>query len=180
MLTLSTSPITNEIIDWQAITDLIVGRYATRIALLASEKMTSLSAFQANLDRALRPFIDYSNRNAKSEVARCAEQFLSPAAIASNTTAGIAVKTTCTHLCQALSDAASAETLEDGLLLVKELEDWLGWTVWKRCTGCLVDKVCMIPIWPWGSKQDREQPRCSNMTDNQHGDYWGGFRGHRG
>jgi hypothetical protein len=180
MLTLSTSPITNEIIDWQAITDLIVGRYATRIALLASEKMTSLSAFQANLDRALRPFIDYSNRNAKSEVARCAEQFLSPAAIASNTTAGIAVKTTYTHLCQVLSDAASAETLEDGLLLVKELKDWLGWTVWKRCTGCLIDKVCMIPIWPRGSKQDREQPRCSNMTDSQHGDYWGGFRGHRG
>jgi hypothetical protein len=178
MLTHSTPPSTNERVDWQTITDLIIERYAARIALLASEKMTSVSAFQANLDRALRPFIDYSNRNKTSEVSRCAEQFLSPAAIASNTTAGIAVKATYTHLCQTLSDIAAAERLEDGLLLVRELKDWLGWTVWKKCTGCLVNEVCMIPIWPWGSKQDREQPRCSNVTDSQHGDYWGGFRGH--
>jgi hypothetical protein len=178
MLTHSTPPSTNERVDWQTITDLIIERYATRIALLASEKMTSVSAFQANLDRALRPFIDYSNRNTTSEVSRCAEQFLSPAAIASNTTAGIAVKATYTHLCQTLSDIAAAERLEDGLLLVRELKDWLGWTVWKKCTGCLVNEVCMIPIWPWGSKQDREQPRCFNVTDSQHGYYWGGFRGH--
>jgi hypothetical protein len=178
MLTRSTPPTPSQGIDWQAITDLIVARYAPRIALLASEKTTSFSAFHTTLDRALRPFIDYSNRNTTSEVSRCAEQFLSPAAIASNTTAAISVKTTYTRVCQGLSDAAAAETLEEGLLLVGELKDWLGWTVWKKCIGCLVDEVCMIPIWPWGGKQDREQPRCSDMTDSQHGDYWGGFRGH--
>jgi hypothetical protein len=178
MLTRSPPPTLSEGIDWQATTDLIVARYAPRIALLASEKMSSLAAFQATLDRALRPFVDYSNRNTSSEIARCAEQFLSPAAIASDMTAAIAVKTTSTRVCQGLSDAAAAETLEEGLLLVRELKSWLGWTVWKRCTGCLVDEVCMIPIWPWGRKQDREQPRCSDMTDSQRGDYWGGFRGH--
>jgi hypothetical protein len=176
MLTYPTPPIPNERIDWQATTDLIVARYAPRIALLASDKMSSLSAFQATLDRALRPFIDYSNSNTSSEVSRCAEQFLSPAAIMSKTTAAIAVKTTYYHICQVLSDAAAAETLEEGLLLVRELKSWLGWTAWKKCTGCLVDEVCMIPIWPWGRKQDREQPRCSDMTDSRRGDYWGGFR----
>jgi hypothetical protein len=177
MLTRSTPSIPNERIDWQATTDLIVARYAPRIALLASEKISSLAAFQETLDRALRPFIDYSDRNISSEVSRCAEQFLSPAAMSSNTTAAISVKTTYYHLCQTLSDAAAAETLEAGLLLVRELKSWLGWTVWKKCTGCLVDEVCMIPIWPWGRKQDREQPRCSDMTDGRRGDYWGGFGG---
>lgn len=178
MLTHSAPPTTIATVDWQSITDMIVKRYATRIALIASDNVSSLPALQAGLDRALRPFIDYRNRSTSSEVARCAEQFLSPAAIASNTTAANAVKTTYTRICQSLFDAAAAETLDEGLLLVRGLKQWLGWTTWKKCTGCSVDEVCMIPIWPWGSKQDREQPRCSNMTNDQRGDYWGGFRGH--
>ena len=175
MLT-ETSNTNFEATDWQAVTDMIVGRYANRIASLADGNITSLTALQAGLDRALRPFIDYSDRNTLSEVARCAEQFLSPAAITSNTTAAIAVKATHKRVCQTLSGAATAESLDEGLLLVRSLRDWLGWTTWKRCIGCQVDEVCMIPIWPWGSKKDREQPRCSDMTDDQRGDYWGGFK----
>ena len=163
-------------VDWQAVTDMIVGRYAIRIASLADGNITSLLDLQAGIDRALRPFIDYSNRSTSHEVARCVEQFLSPAAIASDTTAAIAVKETQRRVCQSLSDAAAAETLEEGLVLVRSLRDWLGWTIWKKCVGCLVDEVCMIPIWPWGSKKDRDQPRCSDMTEGGHGDYWGGFR----
>jgi hypothetical protein len=175
MLTGTTSTTTSEAVDWQAVTDMIVGRYASRIASLSGGNISSLPALQAGLDRALRPFIDYSKRNTSSEVARCAEQFLSPAAVASNTTAAIAVKATHRRICQSLSNAAAAQTLDEGLQLMVELKDWLSWTTWKRCTGCHVNEVCMIPIWPWGSKQDREQPRCSDMTDNPHGDYWGGF-----
>jgi hypothetical protein len=177
MLTGTTSTTTPEALDWQAITDMIVGRYASRIASLADGNISSLPTLQAGIDRALRPFIDYSDRNASSEVARCAEQFLSPAAVSSNTTAAIAVRATNKRLCQSLTDAAAAQTLDEGLLLMRNLRDWLGWTIWKKCAGCHVDEVCMIPIWPWGSKQDRDQPRCSDMTDDQHGDYWGGFRG---
>lgn len=177
MLTGTTSTTTPEAVDWQAVTDMIVGRYASRIASLADGNISSLPTLQAGLDRALRPFIDYSNRSTSSEVARCVDQFLSPAAFASNTTAAIAVKATHRRICQSLSGAAAAQTLDEGLLLIMELKDWLGWTTWKRCTGCHVNEVCMIPIWPWGSKQDREQPRCSDMTDDQRDDYWGGFRG---
>lgn len=175
MLT-GTSAINPEAVDWQAVTDMIVGRYANRIASLADGNVTSLSALQAGLDRALGPFIDYRDRNISIEVARCAEQFLSPAAIVSETTAAIAVKATHKRVCQTLSDAANAESFEKGMLLVRDLRDWLGWTTWKRCIGCRVDEVCMIPIWPWGSKKDRDQPRCSDMTDDQRGDYWGGFK----
>ncbi|GAB7334737.1 hypothetical protein MBLNU13_g06669t1 [Cladosporium sp. NU13] len=176
-LTITTPTTTSETVDWQAVTDMIVGRYANRIASLSDGNMSSLPALQAGIDRALRPFIDYSNRNASSEVMRCAEQFLSPAAVSCDTTAAIAVKATHRRICQSLSDAAAAQTLDEGLDLIMHLKDWLGWTTWKRCAGCHVDEVCIIPIWPWGSKQDREQPRCSDMTDDQHGDYWGGFRG---
>ena len=178
MLT-TTTPTTPEAVDWQAITDMIVGRYANRIASLSDGNISSLTALQAGLDRALRPFIDYSYRNTSMEVIRCAEQYLSPVAIKANTTAAIAVRTTHKRVCQALTDAAAAETLEEGLLLVKSLRDWLGWTIWKKCIGCHIDEVCMIPIWPWGNKKDREQPRCSDMTEGGHGDYWGGFRGPR-
>jgi hypothetical protein len=174
-----TSATTPEAVDWQAVTDMVVGRYASRIASLSDGNISSLHDLQAGIDRALRPFVDYSNRSESSEVARCAEQFLSPNAIASNTTAAIAVKATSRRICQTLSSAAAAETLDDGLLLVRSLKDWLGWTTWKRCIGCHVDEVCMIPIWPWGHKKDREQPRCSDMTDDQHGDYWGGFAGRK-
>lgn len=177
MLTGTTSTTTSEAVDWQAVTDMIVGRYASRIASLADGNISSLPALRAGLDRALRPFIDYSNRSTSSEVARCVDQFLSPAAFVSNTTAAIAVKATHRRICQSLSDAAAMQTLDEGLQLMVDLKDWLGWTTWKRCTGCHVNEVCMIPIWPWGSKQDREQPRCSDMTDDQRGDYWGGFRG---
>ena len=166
---------TPEAVDWQAVTDMIVGRYASRIASLADGNISSLPNLHAGIDRALRPFIDYSNRNASSEVVRCAEQFLSPAAVSCNTTAAVAVKATHRRICQSLSDAVAAQTLAEGLDLIMHLKDWLGWTTWKRCAGCHVDEVCIIPIWPWGSKQDREQPRCSDMSDEQPGDYWGGF-----
>jgi hypothetical protein len=175
MVVSRTSMTTSEAVDWQVVTDMIVGRYASRIASLSDGNISSLHDLQAGIDRALRPFVDYSYRSESSEVARCAEQFLSPDAIASNTTAAIAVKATSRRICQILSDAGEAKTLNDSLLLVRNLRDWLGWTTWKKCIGCHVDEVCMIPIWPWGHKQDREQPRCSNMTDDQHGDYWGGF-----
>lgn len=178
MLTRSRSSAMDSI-DWQAITDMIVARYAHRIASLASTSTatSTFDALHAGLDRALRPFIDYRNRNATEEVTRCANQHLSPEAIASNSTAAIAVKTTYTQICQSLSDALLAETFEEAVPLIRSLKTWLAWSIWKRCVGCQLDEVCMVPIWPWGSKQDHESPSCSNMTGVPNNDYWGPPRG---
>ena len=173
MLTLPRTASTNSI-DWQTITDMIVARYADRIASLASESTATL---HAGLDRALRPFIDYSNRNATEETARCSNQFMSPDGMASNSTAAIAVKTTFVHICQSLLDALMADTFDEAALLVKDLKSWLAWSTWKRCVGCQVDEACMVPIWPWGSKSDFEHPSCSNMTTAPINDYWGQPRG---
>jgi len=164
---------TAEDIDWQAVTDMIVARYADRIASLVSKSTITLDALRGGLDRALRPFIDYGDRNVHEEVARCATQFLSPEAIASNSTAAVAVKTTYTHICQSLSDALTAETFDEATLLIRNLKDWLAWSTWKRCVGCQVDEVCRVPIWPVGSKSDFEHPSCSNMTSTPINDYWG-------
>jgi hypothetical protein len=172
MLTLPRTSPAAENIDWQAVTDMIVARYANRIASLASKSATTLDALHTGLDYALRPFIDYSNRNATEEVARCSAQFLSPDAKASNSTAAVAVKTTYTHICQSLSDVLAAETFDEAALLVQNLKKWLAWTTWKRCTGCQVDELCVVPIWPWGSKSDFEHPSCSNMTSTPSNDYW--------
>lgn len=177
MLTLPRTSPTAENIDWQAVTDMIVARYGHRIASLASKSATTLDALHTGLDYALRPFIDYSNRNATEEVARCSTQFLSPEAKASNSTAAIAVKTTYTHICQSLSDALMAETFDKAAILVRNMKNWLAWSTWKRCTGCQVDEVCVVPIWPWGSKPDFEHPSCSNMTSTPSNDYWGPPRG---
>jgi hypothetical protein len=173
MLTLPRTASTNSI-DWQTITDMIVARYADRIASLASESTATL---HAGLDRALRPFIDYSNRNATEEIARCSNQFMSLDAMASNSTAAIAVKTTYVHICQSLLDALMADTFDEAAFLVKNLESWLAWSTWKKCVGCQVDEACMVPIWPWGSKSDFEHPSCSNMTTAPINDYWGQPRG---
>jgi hypothetical protein len=176
MLTLPRTSST-ESIDWQAVTDMIVARYANRIASLASRSETTLEALHTGLDYALRPFIDYRNRNATEEVARCSNQFLSPEAAVSNSTAAVAVKTTYKHMCQSLSDALMAETFDQAALLIRNLKNWLAWSTWKKCTGCQVDEVCMVPIWPRGSKRDFEHPRCSNMADIPINDYWGPPRG---
>jgi len=177
MLTLPRFSSTNGI-DWQAITDMIVARYADRIAILASTtSTTTFDDLRAGLGRALGPFIDHSNRSAAEEVARCAIQFLSPDAVASDSTAAIAVKTTYTRICQSLSDALMAETFDEATLMIRDLKSWLAWSTWKRCVGCQVDEVCMVPIWPWGSKQDFEHPSCSNMTSIPVNDYWGPPRG---
>jgi hypothetical protein len=165
-----------ENIDWQAVTDMIVVRYANRIASLVSNSTNTLGALHAELDRALRPFIDYGNRNVTEEIVRCSTQFLSTKAVASGSTAAVAVKTTYTHICQSLSDALVAETFDEAALLIRDLKVWLAWSTWKKCTGCQLDEVCMMPIWPWGSKQDFESPSCSNMTSMPN-DYWGSSRG---
>lgn len=170
MLTTSSDSVNGT--DWQAITDLIVARYAGRIAYLASDRTGSLLDFQGEVDRALRPFIDYAVRNDDDEIARCASQFLSPEATADDSIAAIAVRETYLHICTSLVLALESKTHEEGLSRVRELKQWLGWATWKKCNGCVLDEVCMIPIWPWGSKADFDHPRCSNSSIHGRGDYW--------
>ena len=62
--------------DWQAVADMVVGRYENRLQLLASGRLKSVDAMQDEIEAALRPFIDYGKRNISEEIARCKNQFI--------------------------------------------------------------------------------------------------------
>ncbi|KAF2772799.1 hypothetical protein EJ03DRAFT_287193, partial [Teratosphaeria nubilosa] len=159
--------------DWQAIADMLVSRYANRIEYLASGDIDTLDAFKAETDRALRPFIDYSNRNATREVARCAAQF--PPSATSDKLAAEAIHTVSSIICRTLSKAGEVGQLSHGLSMIRGLKSWLSWTEWKKCRGCAVNEVCVVPMWPSGTAEDFEHPQCrSEMSGGPgRGDgYW--------
>ncbi|KAK5111851.1 hypothetical protein LTR85_011749 [Meristemomyces frigidus] len=163
--------------DWQAVADMIVTRYTERIAYLASGDLEDLTSFKAEADRALRPFIDYSDRNSTREIARCASQFL-PLKTSSchQSLAEASVRNVTTVLCRTLSAANEVDTLTHGLSMIRALKSWLAWTSWKQC-HCAEHEICFLPIWPQGSAEDFEQPQCKSAGDisQGRGGYWGGF-----
>jgi hypothetical protein len=161
--------------DWQAVADMIVTRYADRIEYLSSGSIKDLEGFKAEVDRALRPFINYGERNATREIARCASQFLPSSITPSSPLAVRALESVSTVLCRTLSAASQTDSLHHGLSMIRGLKSWLGWTEWKKCRGCGVDEVCFLPIWPMGTKEDFEHPTCKSGADQGHGGYWGGF-----
>ncbi|KAF1343724.1 hypothetical protein BDV97DRAFT_380193 [Delphinella strobiligena] len=167
--------------NWQAITDLIVTRYADRIAYMASGDLTTLPALTSEIDRALRPFIDYGSRNSTLEAARCATQFWpSPAAIEPSVAAR-AIKQTYQTVCTALASASHLDSHAAALETVRQLKKHLAWTTWKICKDCARNEICMVPVWPMGSAEDFVQPPCvsSDTIGERRGDYWGGFGGRR-
>ncbi|KXS99727.1 hypothetical protein AC578_10415 [Pseudocercospora eumusae] len=162
--------------NWQAVADLVVSRYSDRIERLTSGSITSLPDSQTLLEAALRPYIDYSQRNATLETFRCATQYL-PELRRPQTTASRAILSVTSTLCSRFLSASEQQKLEDAVTMIQELKDWLGWSTWKRCRGCEVDEVCFVPIWPMGGEEDMENPRCiSNASEVGRG-YWGGHFG---
>jgi hypothetical protein len=177
-----------EAVNWQAVVDMVVARYADRIEYLASGSLNTLAALQAEIGRALRPFIDYNDRNSTSEVERCASQFL-PDHVSTTSTnvAAQAIRQVTMTMCTSLFAASEQVDYTTALEQIKELKDHLAWTTWKQCRGCAVDEICFLPIWPVGTAEDFEQPKCRSDVSLApgHGDgdrYWNDFGGpgHRG
>ncbi|WPH04642.1 Hypothetical protein R9X50_00753500 [Acrodontium crateriforme] len=160
--------------NWQSIADMVVARYAHRIEYLASSEIKDIDLFKAEVDRALRPFIDHSARNRTTEIARCAAQFF-PANATTSSTAARAIHGVTTTICKALSAASIIDTTAHGLSMMRALKDWLAWTEWKKCRGCASNEVCFLPIWPVGSASDFEKPVCRSDVMDAESDYWGGF-----
>lgn len=57
--------------------------------------------------------------------------------------------------------------------LVKELK----WTCWETCGGCAIDEFCFLPMYPFGSTEDAQMPRCLNESGmglglNLSSNYW--------
>ncbi|KAH0393894.1 hypothetical protein KCU89_g11939, partial [Aureobasidium melanogenum] len=133
-----------ETVDWQAIADMVVARYADRIKYLASGSLKSLAALQSEIERALRPFINYNARNSSSEIERCASQFMpNPTNVAAQ-----AIRQVTNTLCSSLVTASEQTDYTIALEQIKQLKEYLAWTTWKQCRGCAADEICFLPIWP--------------------------------
>ncbi|KAI6907261.1 hypothetical protein KC318_g4733 [Hortaea werneckii] len=169
---------TDQGMDWQAVSDMITNRYADRIAYLASDEIEDVQDFRAEAGRAIRPHIDYGNRNTSREIEHCSKYALpstKPSESAKGVLAYDSIYTVNSVICRTLSEASVIDTLAHGLTMMHGLESWLGWTNWKKCSSCGPHEVCFLPIWPAGDAKDFEHPRCRSDFSGPPGNYWGGF-----
>lgn len=165
--------------DWQAITDMIVTRYNKELSYYASGKIGSMPRLQTEIERLMSPFIDYEKRDTDAEIGRCATQFVPTVALEDGGLAGKAVYGVAEKICATLYLAQSQKSLKAAVRVIQELVEYLDWTVWKECKGCDAHEICVIPIWPMGTVEDYEHPKCKD-ADDAYGEggksYWGGFR----
>ncbi|KAK7520557.1 hypothetical protein IWZ03DRAFT_438097 [Phyllosticta citriasiana] len=168
--------------NWQNIADMVVERYSTRFPDLLSSRIDSLEKLQAEVKAIHRPYIDFGLRNSTAEVERCATPNLSREVLEAPEAAPLAahaIRGVTTAICSSLLHASQAKTLEYARAGIRNLTEYLQWTTWKRCSGCNVNEVCFIPIWPIGRTQDYENPQCQSSLPNSRGDsYWRGFGPH--
>lgn len=167
--------------DWQSIADMIVTRYSDNLQVLAAGNFTTLESLREELENILAPFIDYSDYTASSSgdiTDRCAGQFI-PHDAPNNTLARQAVETVSHKICSTLTTAMLDTTidLKTAINSFQDLIDYLSWSTWKECRGCAYDELCMIPMWPMGTVEDYEHPRCKDPDEpgSQGKNYWGGF-----
>ncbi|KUI64846.1 hypothetical protein VM1G_00100 [Cytospora mali] len=182
-------------IDWQDVTDIIVSRYADRLQAMV-EKANTPENLLMGVNNLLTVYMDYSSKD-KDQISaatdRCTNFYLHgihPVTEADHLIHA-AIKAVTTNLCTKLFDvrellissssSSQSDSLTSAVATLRSLMDYLGWARFKRCPPCGIDEVCMVPMWPFGSKQDYESPRCINSTSRGNGgeNYWdpGGHRG---
>ena len=161
-------------VDWQGVADMIVSRYAGRIDHLASMSMESSANFRAEAERSLQPFIDYSSRNRSTEISQCQEHSIPWQNRQSQSTAARAIREVSGVICSTLWSIAHSkdDSFPGNLSVIKSLREFLAWTEWKKCKGCGPNEFCFVPIWPVGSAEDFESPRCISDIRKVGKDYW--------
>lgn len=179
-------------INWQGVTDLIVGRYADRLQFIV-EKMTTPKQIAEEVNHLLTLFIDYSGQDTEQispAINRCTNFYLhgfEPATEADQMNHA-AIQAVTNRICTDLfdvrelvtsnSDLVDSKTVDKSLDIVQSLMNYLGWARFKRCPACDIDEVCVIPMWPFGTKEAYESPRCANASSINDGErYWDGGPG---
>ncbi|KAL3448283.1 hypothetical protein BJX65DRAFT_275388 [Aspergillus insuetus] len=169
-------------VNWQSVADLIVARYGRFLQGLVHgkrhghrkelEKMPGRKSSQAQISDLMAGFGD----NSEESIALCSTQFLS-APTDRSSLAHQALHNISYMICSTLISLQGEQGDEIVQDTVRDLMAYLDWTIWKECRGCRGDEFCAIPIWPQGSKEDFENPRCRRFEDGWGtvNDYWGGI-----
>jgi hypothetical protein len=174
--------------NWQSIVDMIVTKYSNLLMFYASDEIDSLRSLQGNITTLFLSFIDGRVRDAAAETERCAAQFTSPSnhlaprqKVNANTLAADVVYDVSYSICSALRSVLDDTDFAVAKARITGLVEYLAWTTWKECkTKCGYNQACFIPIWPFGTVEDRLNPQCKDGTDDPRGGsgerYWrGGF-----
>uniref|UniRef100_A0A093V7I8 Uncharacterized protein n=1 Tax=Talaromyces marneffei PM1 TaxID=1077442 RepID=A0A093V7I8_TALMA len=166
--------------DWQGVVDMIVLKYSNLLAYLAAKEVGSLQDLKSNITSVFLAFIDDRVRDADVESARCASQFI-PSSANLSSVAGQVVYDVSYTICSTLRAVLDDTEFETAKSRVLGLVEYLAWTTWKECKAkCGYNEACYIPIWPFGTVEDRENPQCKSQNDGMSGGerYWkGGFGG---
>ncbi|KAL2793128.1 hypothetical protein BJX66DRAFT_339185 [Aspergillus keveii] len=112
--------------------------------------------------------------NSEGSIALCSTQFLSTPTDRSPL-AHQALYDISHKICSTLVPLQAEQDDEVVRDTVRALMAYLDWTIWKECRGCRGDEFCAIPIWPRGSKNDFEKPKCRKFDEGWGSvdDYWG-------
>ncbi|PLB45791.1 hypothetical protein P170DRAFT_365228 [Aspergillus steynii IBT 23096] len=166
-----------EVFDWQAIADMVVLRYGHELRYMASGQTGTLEELHREIETLLGPFIDYGEggRDSVQETERCATQFI-PAEAPDGSVAGEAVRSVARSICSTLVEAWDNHTdYEAAIGQLRQLMEYLNWTMWKECRGCGDHEICAVPIWPMGTVEDYEHPQCRDASSpsGEGRRYWG-------
>lgn len=161
--------------NWQAVTDMVVERYAHTLKSLVSAEVTSnTEQLHTDLKKILDPFFDFGGWNITLETERCATQFI-PFTAPTEGIAARAVRYITDSICQTLLEAFDEPDYDTAVAKIQDLVEYLAWTTWKECRGCADNEVCVVPIWPLGILEDWEHPKCRDVRNPQAEGvrYWG-------
>ena len=168
--------------DWQAVTDLVVQRYADPLKYLVSSAFSSADQLREEIFRILEPFaVDLpaaKSSNVTVDIKKCASQFLPPSRHLQESLAGRTIYSVTSNICSTLGDALQ-ESGNTGIVeYIEKLINYLSWSEWKDCRGCAYSEMCSVPMWPWGIADDYENPKCRsahNIDGLNELRYWGGW-----
>ncbi|KAJ9150549.1 hypothetical protein NKR19_g5266 [Coniochaeta hoffmannii] len=175
-------------IEWQAVVDNIVTRFAARLWFL-SENPPSARPFRSQLATLLYPFLDFpddiSLDDVSEPVQRCTEIHLSPVVTAGQSSwtpedraIHAAIRTVSHEICSSLfamrreihttngttsGDDDAARRVQG---MARELRGRLDWTAWKECARCAEpEEMCFVAMFPAGDREDHFAPRCKRQDE---------------
>lgn len=161
-------------IDWQAVADLYATRYANRLKYLMG--INNAEKLRSAAENMLMVYLDHEDKTLQAgsrAINRCSNAFIPTHLIdnpaASQSMSQLAISTVALRICTAIYTIATKRSLDlqSQKELLLELSNYLRWPQWYFCSGrraCDVDEVCFTAIWPWGSQEDHDRPRCWNET----------------